>query len=169
MALSSLGTKGFACSLPKFLPIVRKTPLSLSPSNRSGNEKPFGLISPLVSHPCIASSPAMSYFFSAPVDIDIVLEDADERPTVDMKLDKDRKEKAPLYADGESVKGQVTIRPKDGKKLEHTGIKVQFIGTIGETFRSTPPPPRPLSTTAPPLTDCEKCSSIAARTTNSSP
>jgi vacuolar protein sorting-associated protein 26 len=73
----------------------------------------------------------MSYFFSTPVDIDIVLEDSDDRPSIDMKLDKDRKEKAPLYADGESVKGAVTIRPKDGKRLEHTGIKVQFIGTIG--------------------------------------
>ena len=73
----------------------------------------------------------MSYFFSTPVDIDIVLEDADDRPTVNMKLDKDRIEKAPLYADGESVKGNVTIRPKDNKRLEHTGIKVQFVGTIG--------------------------------------
>ena len=75
----------------------------------------------------------MSYFFSTPVDIDIVLEDSDERPTVNMKLDKERIEKAPLYADGESVKGAVTIRPKDGKRLEHTGIKVQFIGTIGKS------------------------------------
>ena len=73
----------------------------------------------------------MSYFFSTPVDIDIVLEDSGDRPTVNMKLDKDRIEKAPLYEDGESVKGAVTIRPKDGKRLEHTGIKVQFIGTIG--------------------------------------
>ena len=73
----------------------------------------------------------MSYFFSTPVDIDIVLEDTDERSTVDIKLDKNRREKAPLYMDGESVKGAVTIRPKDGKRLEHTGIKVQFIGTIG--------------------------------------
>ena len=77
---------------------------------------------------------AMSYFFSTPVDIDIVLEDNDERTMIDMKLDKGRREKAPLYMDGESVKGGVTIRPKDGKRLEHTGIKVQFIGTIG-----TPP------------------------------
>lgn len=73
----------------------------------------------------------MSYFFSTPVDIDIVLEDTDDRVMVDMKLDKNRKEKAPVYMDGESVKGAVTIRPKDGKRLEHTGIKVQFIGTIG--------------------------------------
>jgi vacuolar protein sorting-associated protein 26 len=74
----------------------------------------------------------MALFFSTPCDIDIVLEDSDERPTVNIKLDKDRLEKAPLYEDGESVKGAVTIRPKDGKRMEHTGIKVQFIGTIGK-------------------------------------
>lgn len=71
------------------------------------------------------------FFFSTPVDIDVVLEDSDERQTVDVKLDKGRREKAPLYMDGESVKGAVTVRPKDGKRLEHTGIKVQFIGSIG--------------------------------------
>jgi vacuolar protein sorting-associated protein 26 len=73
----------------------------------------------------------MSYFFATPVDIDILLEDTDDRSMVDVKLDKNRREKAPLYNDGESVKGAVTVRPKDGKRLEHTGIKVQFIGTIG--------------------------------------
>ncbi len=75
----------------------------------------------------------MSLFFGTAVDIDVVLEDTDERAMVDMKLDKNRREKAPLYMDGESVKGVVTVRPKDGKRLEHTGIKVQFIGTIGKT------------------------------------
>jgi vacuolar protein sorting-associated protein 26 len=73
------------------------------------------------------------FFFSTPVDIDIVLEDTDDRQAVDVKLDKDRREKAPLYMDGESIKGAVTVRPKDGKRLEHTGIKVQFIGSIGTT------------------------------------
>jgi len=74
----------------------------------------------------------MSYFFSTPLDIDIRLEGSDEdRKMIDVKLDKNRREKVPLYMDGESVKGEVTIRPKDGKRLEHTGIKVQFIGTIG--------------------------------------
>lgn len=77
----------------------------------------------------------MAMFFTTPLDIDIVLEDSDEKPTVDMKLDKNRREKAPLYMDGESVKGAVTIRPKDGRRLEHTGIKVQFIGTIGTSSR----------------------------------
>lgn len=75
----------------------------------------------------------MSYFFSTPLDIDIRLEDNDDnRQMVDVKLDKNRTEKCPLYMDGETVKGAVTIRPKDGKRLEHTGIKVQFIGTIGQ-------------------------------------
>jgi vacuolar protein sorting-associated protein 26 len=79
----------------------------------------------------------MAYFFSNPVDIDIVLEDTDDRSMVDVKLDKNRREKAPLFMDGESVKGAVTVRPKDGKRLEHTGLKVQFIGTIG---KDSPPP-----------------------------
>ena len=77
----------------------------------------------------------MSYFFSTPVDIDIVLEDGDDRAMVDVRQDKNRREKVPLYMDGESVKGAVTVRPKDGKRLEHTGIKVQFIGTIGTAYR----------------------------------
>jgi len=80
----------------------------------------------------------MSYFFSTPVDIDIVLEDQDDRTMIDIKQEKNRREKAPLYMDGESVKGGVTIRPRDGKRLEHTGIKVQFIGTIG-TLLLLPP------------------------------
>lgn len=79
----------------------------------------------------------MAYFFSTPVDIDIVLDDTSDRQMVDVKLDKNRREKAPLYMDGESVKGAVTVRPKDGKRLEHTGIKVQFIGTIGRSPPST--------------------------------
>jgi hypothetical protein len=116
-----------------------------------------------------------SFFFSTPVDIDIVLEDADDRQTVDVKLDKNRREKAPLYMDGESVKGAVTVRPKDGRRLEHTGIKVQFIGLIGM--------PRAIATKAfchrratilePTLRtltmSLQRCSSTAAMSTNSYP
>lgn len=106
----------------------------------------------------------MSYFFSTPVDIDIVLEDTDEKAMVDMKLDKNRREKAPLYMDGESVKGAVTIRPKDGKRLEHTGIKVQFIGTIGIHLKILDSPRALLI-----LREIQKCSSTEATTTNFSP
>ncbi|ORY75413.1 vacuolar protein sorting-associated protein 26-domain-containing protein [Protomyces lactucae-debilis] len=71
-----------------------------------------------------------SLLFKAPLDIDIRLDGEDTRKLVDMKVGKDRKEKAPLYADGETVSGIITIRPKDGRRLEHSGIKVQFIGSI---------------------------------------
>ena len=106
----------------------------------------------------------MSYFFSTPVDIDIVLEDTDEKAMVDMKLDKNRREKAPLYMDGESVKGAVTIRPKDGKRLEHTGIKVQFIGTIGIRLKVLDAPYAFLM-----LRRMQRCSLTEATTTNSFP
>ena len=99
----------------------------------------------------------MAYFFSTPVDIDIVLEDGDDRQMVDMKTEKGRREKAPLYKDGESVKGAVTIRPKDGKRLEHTGIKVQFIGTIGMSSLK-------LAWTS--ADEAQRCSLIEATTTN---
>lgn len=74
----------------------------------------------------------MSLFFKHPLDIEIRLAGEDKREHVDIKTDKGRRERYPLYLDGETVKGTVTIRPRDGKKLEHTGIKVQFIGSIGE-------------------------------------
>ncbi|KAK9247326.1 vacuolar protein sorting-associated protein 26-domain-containing protein [Lipomyces tetrasporus] len=72
----------------------------------------------------------MALFFKSPLDIEIRLDGEDQRKHVDVRLDKRRKEKVPLFVDGETVKGTVTIRPKDGRRLEHIGIKVQFIGTI---------------------------------------
>lgn len=74
----------------------------------------------------------MAGFFKPVCDIEIRLDGEDARDMVEFKTGtKERREKAPLYKDGESVKGSVIIRPKDGKKLEHTGIKVNLIGSIG--------------------------------------
>ena|SRR5271155_4284251 len=74
----------------------------------------------------------MASFFKPVCDIEIRLDGEDARDMVEFKTGgKERKEKAPLYKDGESVKGSVIVRPKDGKKLEHTGIKVNLIGSIG--------------------------------------
>ncbi|KAK9236801.1 vacuolar protein sorting-associated protein 26-domain-containing protein [Lipomyces kononenkoae] len=72
----------------------------------------------------------MALFFKSPLDIEIRLDGEDQRKHVDVRLDKRRKEKVPLFVDGETVKGTVTVRPKDGRRLEHIGIKVQLIGTI---------------------------------------
>ncbi|KAG5518479.1 hypothetical protein PMAC_002874 [Pneumocystis sp. 'macacae'] len=75
-----------------------------------------------------------SLFFKTPVDVDIRLDGEDSRKMVDIKVGKDRRQKAPLYYDGESVKGSITLRPKDGRRMEHSGIKVQFIGSIEMFF-----------------------------------
>ncbi|KAK7203135.1 vacuolar protein sorting-associated protein 26-domain-containing protein [Myxozyma melibiosi] len=72
----------------------------------------------------------MALFFKSPLDIEIRLDGEDQRKHVDVRIDKRRKEKVPLFVDGETVKGSIVVRPKDGRRLEHIGIKVQFIGTI---------------------------------------
>ncbi|KAH7883003.1 vacuolar protein sorting-associated protein 26-domain-containing protein [Phlebopus sp. FC_14] len=72
----------------------------------------------------------MAYFFASPVDVDIKLEGEELRKQVDMKGEKDRVTSCPVYYDGDSVGGQVTIRVRDGKRMTHDGIKVEFVGTI---------------------------------------
>ncbi|KAG8933895.1 Vacuolar protein sorting-associated protein 26B [Tulasnella sp. 417] len=71
-----------------------------------------------------------SYFFAQPVDVEVRLEGEENRKQVEVKLEKDRKEAYPVYYDGEAVAGQVVVRLRDGKKLVHDGIKVEFVGTI---------------------------------------
>ncbi|KAK3832504.1 MAG: putative PEP8-vacuolar protein sorting/targeting protein [Linnemannia elongata] len=75
-------------------------------------------------------SMANLFGFSAPVDIQVSFKGEEERKMVEVKVDKDRREKFPLYFDGETVAGKIQIRVKDGKKLEHNGIRVEFVGNI---------------------------------------
>ncbi|CAE6453965.1 unnamed protein product [Rhizoctonia solani] len=72
----------------------------------------------------------MAFLFAQPVDIDIKLENEEARKLVDTKIDKERTQSCPVYYDGESVVGQVTVRVRDGRKLVHDGIKVEFVGCI---------------------------------------
>lgn len=72
----------------------------------------------------------MSMFFKAPLDIDIRLDNEDTRKHVEIKTPQGRLEKLPIFKDGESVKGSVTIRTKEGRKVEHLGVKVLLLGII---------------------------------------
>lgn len=101
-----------------------------------------------------------TYFFASPVDVDVKLEDEDARKKVDIKGEKERIISCPVYYDGESIAGQVripqlqhpediahvrlhvhpfldyltiqvTVRVRDGKRMTHDGIKVEFVGNIG--------------------------------------
>ncbi|CAK5263990.1 unnamed protein product [Mycena citricolor] len=71
-----------------------------------------------------------AYFFASPVDVDIKLEGEDQRKQVETKSEKEKTVSCPVYYDGESVSGQVSIRVRDGKKMQHDGIKVEFVGSI---------------------------------------
>ncbi|KAI8052396.1 putative PEP8-vacuolar protein sorting/targeting protein [Syncephalis plumigaleata] len=72
-----------------------------------------------------------SFFrFGATTEIDIELDGEDKRKHVDVKVDKDERESMPLYLDGETVSGQVVVKVRDGRRIEHNGIKVEFIGLI---------------------------------------
>lgn len=72
----------------------------------------------------------MSLFFKSPLNIEIRLDNESERKHVDIPSTLGRTDTIPVYADGESVKGAVTVRTKEGKKVDHVGIKVQLFGTI---------------------------------------
>lgn len=73
---------------------------------------------------------ATAYFFASPIDVEVKLEGEELRKSVDMKLEKEKTVSCPVYYDGESVAGQVVVRVRDGKKIAHEGIKVEFVGSI---------------------------------------
>ena len=69
--------------------------------------------------------------FGSDADIDIKLEDEETRKWVDVRNEEGGTDRLPLYYDGDTVSGKVTINLKSGKKLEHKGIRVTFVGQIG--------------------------------------
>lgn len=69
--------------------------------------------------------------FRQSADIDIILKDASTREMAEVRTDDGRKEKQYLFFDGEPIAANVNITlKKPGVKLEHQGIKVEFIGEV---------------------------------------
>lgn len=50
-----------------------------------------------------------AFFFTSPVDVDIMLEGEEVRKQVESKAEKDRPVSCPVYYDGETVSGQVRL------------------------------------------------------------
>jgi len=80
----------------------------------------------------------MSFFginFGGGAEIDIILDDSDNRKMADIKDENGRKERFFLFYDGESVTGKVniTLHRKTGR-IEHQGIKIELIGNIEMYF-----------------------------------
>lgn len=76
----------------------------------------------------------MSFFgFGQSVEVEILLNDAESRKRAEHKTEDGKKEKYFLFYDGETVSGKVSLALKNpNKRLEHQGIKIEFIGQIGE-------------------------------------
>lgn len=75
----------------------------------------------------------MSLFgFGQTADLDIILDGADSRKMAEIKSEEGKKERLYVFYDGESVSGKVnvTLKKPGGTKLEHHGIKVEFLGQI---------------------------------------
>ncbi|XP_043479554.1 vacuolar protein sorting-associated protein 26B-like [Leptopilina heterotoma] len=73
----------------------------------------------------------MSFFgFGQSADIEITLDGGDTRKTADIKSEDGKKERHLLYYDGETVSGKINVSLRKAGKLEHQGVKVEFIGQI---------------------------------------
>ncbi|KAH3673222.1 hypothetical protein WICMUC_003840 [Wickerhamomyces mucosus] len=70
-----------------------------------------------------------SLFFTSPIDLDIKFDDEESRKNIEIKSKNGKKDNYFLYKDGETVNGTVRVQVKDGKSVEHTGIKIQLFGT----------------------------------------
>lgn len=69
--------------------------------------------------------------FGQSAEIDIIFDGAESRKSAEVKTDDGKLEKMLLYYDGETVSGKVNVTlKKPGSKLEHQGIKIEFIGQI---------------------------------------
>ncbi|KAI5098826.1 vacuolar protein sorting-associated protein 26B isoform X1 [Silurus meridionalis] len=66
-------------------------------------------------------------------DIEILLNDGATRRKPELELEESKREKCSIFYDGGTVSGTVQVTLKHpGKRLEHYGIKIQFLGQIGE-------------------------------------
>jgi len=72
----------------------------------------------------------MSFLFSTPVSVMINLDDANTRPKVSVKYKKGPAEELFRFSNHDNVRGNVTFVPKDGKRVEHLGLRIQLIGQI---------------------------------------
>ena len=74
----------------------------------------------------------MSFLFGTNATIDIQLDNVENRQKV-TKVFNQETNTLPVYTKSEDVTGKVTITMKD-KKLEHLGIKIDFIGKIEYSY-----------------------------------
>ncbi|KAI3961388.1 hypothetical protein MKW92_045619 [Papaver armeniacum] len=68
--------------------------------------------------------------FKAPCNISITLSDGKNRKQVPLKKENGQTMMVPLFKSQENIIGEVAIEPVHGKKVEHTGVKIELLGQI---------------------------------------
>ncbi|CAF4720400.1 unnamed protein product, partial [Rotaria magnacalcarata] len=53
-----------------------------------------------------------------------------QRKQVDVKIDETKRSSQYVYYDGEDVAGTVQIKLKKNSKVEHQGVRLEFVGQI---------------------------------------
>jgi len=72
----------------------------------------------------------LSFFgLGSVIDVDFTFSDQEERKTVLLQTEKGP-QRLFVYQSEEGVKGSISVSVKSGKKIEHQGIKLDFIGEI---------------------------------------
>ncbi|KAK4784943.1 hypothetical protein SAY86_001632 [Trapa natans] len=72
--------------------------------------------------------------FKPPCNVSITFSDEGTRAQVSLKKDNGQSIMVPLFQNQESIIGEVIIEPLQGKKLEHTGVKIELLGQIELLF-----------------------------------
>jgi hypothetical protein len=73
----------------------------------------------------------LSSLLGSAATVEIKLHDQADRKSVELTHEKGRVEKLFLFHGNEDVRGQVTVAPAGGKRIEHQGMKIELIGQIG--------------------------------------
>ncbi|KAL6654248.1 hypothetical protein ACP70R_007713 [Stipagrostis hirtigluma subsp. patula] len=76
---------------------------------------------------------AMNYIigaFKPPCDIFVTFSDERSRKQVPIKKDNGKTAMVPAFQSLETIAGEVSIAPVPGKRLEHTGVKIELLGQI---------------------------------------
>lgn len=71
---------------------------------------------------------------AAPCEIDVNINKVDNRKNGSLKDKQGNTFKAPVFSDGEDIKGQVAITLNKNKRIEHLGIRVELIGVIENLY-----------------------------------
>lgn len=72
-----------------------------------------------------------------PCQIEVKLQKVEGRKSATMKDRNGSSYKAPVFMDGEDVKGKVFVNLSNKKKLDHMGIRVELVGIIENLFDKT--------------------------------